>query len=52
MPGNKWWSAKAGEKIAVWYSYIFAISNIFCWHSIRFSRYNPSSATKVFNVFF
>ena len=35
-------------KIAFWFSYIF---NTSFWHSIRFPRFNPSSVTKIFNVF-
>ena len=47
MPGNKLWSTKVC-KIAVWFCYIFSI---FFWHTIRFPRFNPSSASKIFNVF-
>ena len=40
---KSWW------KIAFWSNYIF---NTFFWHSIRFPRFNPSSANKIFNVYF
>ena len=39
---------KSCYKIVDWFSYIF---NTFFWNSIKFPRLNPSSATKIFNVF-
>ena len=43
MINKIWW------KIVVWFSHIF---NIFFLHSIKFPRINPSSAIKIFIVFF
>ena len=48
MSANIWQATKVGKKIAVWSSYVF---NIFFWHCIRFPRFNPNSATIIFNVF-
>ena len=49
MSGNTWFLTKRQCKIVAWFSYIF---NNFFWHSIRFPWINPSSATKIFDVFF